>query len=202
LHLQLIRAIVAATIGSALAWGGPLRITLRAGVATTVDRIPAGGGDTFLLSATGGETLALELNPCCPRCVKTDLDRSDEIRVLPDDGSQPDGLPSRMAADEIFWHWINVLPHSGVYRVVISRPSKRRYRLRALVMAANDPRLNPGLSADRVSIGSDLMPQGKALAVVPYETPSFCEIDSNWPAYLGIEDYYFGVEIMRMDGVS
>jgi len=62
--------------------------------------------------------------------------------------------------------------------------------------------LDPGISAERVSVAPEFLHGGKNLTLEPYELGSFCEIDSNWPAHLGMEDYGFGVEIMQVDGLK
>lgn len=144
----------------------------------------------------------MELNPCCPICFKADPDPADKIRVTSVEPSRPEDLASRLPSDELFSHWMNVLPQSGVYRITVDRPSRKRYQLRVTLMDPNDPRLDPGITADRVLIGPDLLHVGKLLTLKPYEPGSFCEIDSNWPAYLGIEDYGFGVEIMQVEGLK
>lgn len=201
--MKMLAAVIClAVISCGPAGDSSTLLRLAAGEATTVDRTPAGGLDSFTLRGTEGQTLVLELNPCCPECIKTDPDRADKIRVILADAKQDEGLSSRLPSDELFWHWMNVLPQSGVYRIVIGRPSRKRYRLRVTLMDAHDPRLDPGISADRVSIGPDLLRPGKALTLKAYEPGSFCETDDNWPAYLGMEDYGFGIEIMRMDGLK
>ena len=97
---------------------------------------------------------------------------------------------------------MNVLPHGGDYRITIDRPSKKRYVLRVTLMDPHDPRLDPGIQTDRVSIAPEFLHWGKPLSLKPYEPGSFCQIDENWPAHLGMEDYGFGVEIMRVEGLK
>jgi len=171
-------------ICSAVAMGaGPpndsaLTLRLTAGLTNTINRIPANGKDVFIFRAMKGQTLVLELNPCCPRCARIESDRSDRISVATADAAHPQPVSSRLPSDETSFWWVNVLPSSGDYRIIIDRPSGKRYSLHATLMDAHDPRLDPGISAEHVSISPEFL-HGKNLALEPYEPGSFCEIDEN-----------------------
>ena len=130
---------------SVVAMGGPsndsaLALRLTACFTTMIDRVPAKGQDIFNISATKGQTLVLELNPCCPYCARMENDRSDRISVASANAAHPQVLPSRLPSDALSFWWMNVFPLSGDYRITIDRPSKKRYLLRATLMDVHDPK--------------------------------------------------------------
>jgi hypothetical protein len=180
----------------------PLPIKVAPGATFVLDRIPANGRDVFALTAGAGQTLLLELNACCEKCVKTEFDKADDLRVIFAGIEQPESISSDLPPDDLPWYWMGALRRNGIYHLVVNRPSRKRYTLRVTLMDAHDPRLDPGISAARVSMNEGLLPRGQGLALEKFEPPSFCEIDDNWPAHLSAQGKGFGIEIMSLDGLK
>jgi hypothetical protein len=202
-----ITAVVATLALALTLWGSPLDdavlpIRVASGTTATLDRASPSGREVFGLQAAAGQTLLLELNACCAKCAKTDDDKADDVRVVLADAKQPESVSSRLSHDSLPWYWMNVLPSSGNYHIVVNRPSKKRYNLRVTLMDADDPRLTPSISADRVSISAGLLPQGKTLALKAFEPQSFCEIDDRLPAHLSAEGMGFDLQIMSLEGLK
>lgn len=181
---------------------GPVAIQVAQGATVILDRTPVSGHDLFAVPATAGQILLLELNACCAKCIKTEFDKADEVRVVPAKAKDSQALASSLPSDQLPWYWMSVLPNSDLYYVSVHRPSRKRYSLRVTLMAAHDPRLDPGISVDRVSMNKDLLPKGQTLELKPYEPESFCELSDAWPAHLSSEGLGFELQIMSLDGLK
>jgi len=149
----------------------------------------------------------LEVDELCPRCKPLLADAVDSVRVFLADTKHPADLPSRLPADSCpEWHWMNVLPSTGVYHIVVSRRLKKRYILRVTLMDPHDPRLDPGITADRVLIGEGSFPGGGTLMLKPYEpflngcgVPDF---DGFLPAHFRLASEGSWLGIMSLDGLK
>lgn len=177
-----------------------MRVSL--GVTTTVKRAPTDEHDALTFAAEAGKTLLLELNVTGSE-QPGPLDSGDRLIVIPPGSGISGGLSSSLhsgySEDS---YWMNVLPETGSYEIVVYRRSKERYSLRITVMDPTDPRLDPGISPGRVSVDLSLLAPGKRLSIAPFEPPVFGEIGLNYPASLGVSSSGFWLHIMSKEGLT
>ena len=183
----------------------PIRVA--PGESVTLERAPAKGNDVFALTATAGQTLRLEVDAKCPGCEQWDSATVDGLRVFPADTTRPADLPTPKGSEDCQrWRWMNVLPSSGVYRIVVNRRAEKRYRLRVSLLDPHDPLFDPGITADRVSIGEGLFPTGGKLTLKTYEPfIDYCNVpgfDTNLPAHLRFEEKDRWLGIMSLEGLK
>ena len=178
----------------------PIQVAL--GTATTLSREPATDHEVFGLRAAAGQTLLVQLNPCCAKCAKMDFGEADSMRVVYADAKPPSNVSSRIPKEEAVEFWMNALPSSGNYQIVVTRPSKKPYTLRISLIDAGDPMIAPGLAVDRVSMNPGLLPPGKKLEWQAYQPASFCEVDDRWPARLSAEGMGYTMQIMSLAGLK
>ena len=182
----------------------PIRIA--AGESVTLERAAAKGDDVFELRAKAGQTLVLEENGYWPAAVRADPTDVPGVRVfLADSSHTKDVEGSRGCLD---WRWIGVLPTSVVYHIVVSRRSEKRYRLRVSLLGPHDPIFDPGITADRISIGAGLFPPETKLtlkAFHPADYTDYCSplpLDGDLPAHLCLEDKHAWLGIMSVEGLK
>ena len=84
----------------------------------------------FELRAKAGQTLALE-DGYWPASAKLDPSDVPGLRVFRADAEGSKDIPNPEGfGDCVDWRWMNVLPTSGIYHIVVSRRSPKGYRLR------------------------------------------------------------------------
>lgn len=158
----------------------PLRVAV--GESTTLEGNSK--QQTYSLSAAAGQTLLVELN--VSSAAKSD--EKDRIFV-----TAPGGKAVKSALDDtIDSHWIAALPAAGEYKIEISRPSGKPYDLRVTLMAPNDPRINCGLTPEKMGLGFTLQ---------PYHPVMGGEMDEYWPAHILWAAGTAQLRIMLVEGV-
>ncbi len=167
--------------------------------AKTVD-----GRDVVEIDARAGETLWLGLNngPDYNKHLDQKSGRG-AIRVVPPGGTEARALAARDPSELEDGTWINVLPKTGVYQIVVRWSSHKPYRLRITLMDPHDPRLDPGITQRQVSIDWSALGVRPALRPRRFEPMEFGYIpDYSWPAHLSAETPTFELRIMAMDGLK
>ncbi len=187
----------------------PIRIA--AGESVTLERVAAKGEDVFELAARAGQTLTLakDDDENCPNCPPVDTTHVDALRVYLVDAKGSKDLATPEDYESCLdWRWINVLPTSGVYHIVVRTQSEIRYRLRVSLLNPHDPLFDPGITADRISIASGLFPPGSRLTLKtfgPSDYSNYCTplpIDGDLPAHLCLEDKHAWLGIMSVEGLK
>jgi hypothetical protein len=186
-----------------------IRIRVAPGESLTLERAPAKGDEVFALTATAGQTLALEEDEYCPNCERWDSATVVGLRVFLAGATPPKDLPTPEGfGDCREWRWMNVLSASGVYHIVVSRRSVKRYRLRVSLLDPHDPIFNPGITADRIFIGGDLFPPGSKLTLKTFEPLTYIDyctpldFDGGLPAHLRLEDKHHWLGVMSVEGLK
>jgi hypothetical protein len=184
----------------------PIRIA--AGERITLERAAAKGDDVFELAARSGQTLALEEDGYWPASAQADPTDVPGLRVFRVDAKGPEDLPTPEDFGACLdWRWMNVLPSTGVYHIVVSRRSEKRYRLRLSLLDPHDSLFDPGITADRISIGSGLFPPGSRLTLKrlePSDYMNYCTplpLDGDLPSHLCLEDKHAWLGIMSVEGL-
>ena len=155
----------------------PIRIA--AGESVTLERVAAKGEDVFELAARAGQTLTLakDDDENCPNCPPVDTTHVDALRVYLVDAKGSKDLATPEDYESCLdWRWINVLPTSGVYHIVVRTQSEIRYRLRVSLLNPHDPLFDPGITADRISIASGLFPPGSRLTLKTFGPSDYIEL--------------------------
>jgi len=181
-------------------------IRLAPGETVTIERVPAKVGDGFAFRAVAGQTLYLELGENCPTCGPWNGNVTGHMQVFLADGTHPAELPSQPLWGIPGQQWMNVLPMSGVYHIIVTIEPVKRYHLEVTLMDAHDPRLDPGITPDGVSIPEGLLPKGSRLALQEYAPwpggygPP--DIDGNLPANLSFKSEGTWLSVMRLEGLK
>src|SRR5258706_12647753 len=146
----------------------PVRITAGATVSIT-KQIPASSREIYTLAASAGQTLLV------------DLENGDgEVQVLGPGAIKP--LPSIELAGPT--DWMNVLAKPGTYQIAVRTTSKKPYDLVITLMNPHDPRLDPGVTADQVSLDLGAFGCKAKLTPRPFTPLLTGELDEGWPAPL------------------
>lgn len=176
------------------------------GESVTLERAAAKGDDVFAISATAGQTLALD--EYCADCAQSDSDMAG-VRVFLADATTSKDLPSPEGFRDCYdWRWMNLLPTTGVYHIVVSKQREKRYRLRVYLLDAHDPIFDPGITADRISIAGGLFPPGSKLTLTPFEPSAYMDycaplpFDVGLPAHWGLEDRHRWLGVMSPEGLK
>ena len=184
----------------------PIRVA--PGESVTLERAAAKGDDVFELTATAGQTLALEEDEYCPDCER-DSTTVVGPRVFLADATPPKDMPTPIGFGSCYdWRWMNVLPTSGVYHIVVTRRSEKRYRLRISLLGPHDPIFDPGITADRISIGGGLFPPGSKLTLKPFDPLAYMDYctplpsDGGLPAHWHLEDKHHWLGVMSLEGLK
>jgi hypothetical protein len=128
--------------------------------------------------------------------------RRGEVRVIAPGDSESRVLPSEERSDSECGTWINVLPKTGLYRLLVRWPSNKPYVLRITLMDSRDPRLDAGITADRISIDWSTLGAPVALTLQPFEPVVFGFVDDFRPAHLAATTSSFEFRIMALDGIK
>src|SRR3954447_3352753 len=111
---------------------------------TTTQRTPTAKIESFPVSGQAGQTLLVEVN-----ADHTSPDAGEhKIAVFDPSGKS---LASSLGEDTSL-NWMRRLVVSGNYRVQIACPGPKPYALRVTLLDANDPRLDPGVRPEQISI--------------------------------------------------
>ena len=111
---------------------------------TTLQRVPTTKIDTLPVSGRAGQTLLVEVN-----IEKPDRDSGEHTITIFDPASRP--LASSLG-DDTSLNWMRRLEMSGNYRLQIACTNARPYTLRVTLLDANDPRLDPGVRPEQISV--------------------------------------------------
>jgi hypothetical protein len=181
-------------------------IRLAPGETVAFEREPGKSGDGFAVRAVAGQTLEVELEDNCPTCGPWKSDVLGNVQVFPADGTHPAELPSQPLCASPGAQWMNVLPGSGDYHVIVTIEPVKRYRLEVTLMDAHDPRLDPVITPERIPIPEGLLPHGSKLARQEYQPyPGTCgppDIDGNLPANLSFKSKGTWLSVMRLEGLK
>jgi len=179
------------------------RLYISPGATIVREARAVGGSDVLEIEALAGQTLLLGLNNG-PEYVEYLGERSGKggLRVLPPGGSESRALPSRGREDSDYGTWINVLPKTGVYHVLVQWSSSKPYLLRITLMDRHDPRLDPGITVERVSIDWSALGAPATLTLRPFEPMISGTVDDFWPAHLAAVTSSFQFRIMALDGIK
>jgi len=168
-----------------------LRVQLVPGVTTTLRRPPS-ERETFLVSASAGQTLLVELNIDKTRL--PDGASQDRIQVSPETAG-PSVSP--FGEQDAWQNWINVLPRSGAWRVTVYSPERLPHDVRMTLLDPHDPRLDPGIAADGVSLRG---PHGTMnWSLKPFMPVVLSPVEFG-PAHLEARDGEYWARIMAVDG--
>ena len=177
-----------------------------AGETVTLERVSAKGGDEFAVRAAAGQTLYVELDVNCPHCGGWNSEASGKIQVLPPEAAHRAELPSQPLCASPEAQWMNVLASSGTYHVLVTVRPVKRYHLEVTLMDAHDPRLDPGMTPDRIFIGEGLIPHGKGLTLREYQPwADDCgipDVDDTLPAHLRFADKGVWLGVMSLEGLK
>jgi len=187
--------------------GEVIPIRIAAGESVTLNRPFTILDDVFELSAKAGQTLALEVEREVLQEGDTGTDR--DPRVFLASATHPKDLPTPVPFASCL-RWMSVLPSTGVYHVVMPRRLGEPYSLRVSLLDPRDPMFDPGIAADRISIGGGLFPPGSTLtlkAFNPVDYMDYCNgsklpMDGDLPARLCLEDEHAWLGIMSVEGVK
>ncbi|HYL75378.1 MAG TPA: hypothetical protein VEU96_14295 [Bryobacteraceae bacterium] len=163
----------------------PVRITAGATVSIT-KHIPASSREIYTVEASAGQTLLADLE-----------NGEGEVQVLGPGATKP--LPSIDVGGPSVW--MNVLAKAGTYQIAVRTTSKKPYDLAITLMDPHDPRLDPGVTPDQVSL--DLGAFGGKSKLKPQPFTPLLRGDQNdgWPAHLSVENEKIEFKIMSLEGL-
>ena len=157
---------------------------------TTTQRTPISKLESFSVSGQAGQTLLVEVN-----VDHTSPDAGEhKIAVFDPSGKS---LASSLGEDTSL-NWMRRLAVSGNYRVQIACPSPQPYALRITLLDANDPRLDPGVRPEQISIvdpGHRITWSQKGFSPVVLEVSDF------GPAHWKSEGGTLEIAVLPLEGV-
>jgi hypothetical protein len=127
-------------------------------------------------------------------------EKADKLILVPPGASESDGI--QMVQGDGLGCWVGPLSKTGTYQLILRRPSKKLYRLRIALMAPHDPRLDPGVSPQQVSMDTTLWGTGFSLSRQPFDPPHFDGVEDNWPAHLALITRNLQFRIMSVEGIK
>ncbi len=166
------------------------------GQTITHDLIVTDGRGVFRFEGVAGRTLMVNRDGSENSVLDEKVDR---LILVPPGANESAGIP--MSQDQGLGYWTGLLSRTGVYQLILRRPSNTPYRLRLTLMDAHDPRLDPGISPDRVSIDTTLWGVKTTLSPQSFYPPTFAGEDDNWPAQLALVTNDLQVRIMQVEGI-
>jgi hypothetical protein len=164
----------------------PVRITAGATVSIT-KHIPASSREVYTVDASAGQTLLVDLE-----------NGGGEVQVLAPGTTKP--LPTiELAGPSV---WMNVLAKPATYQIAVRTTSKKPYDLAITLLDPHDPRLDPGVTPEQVSLDLGAF-GGKAKLKLQSFTP-LLKGDQNdgWPAHLSVESEKIEFKIMSLEGLK
>ena len=207
--LTLAAVLLALPAGDARAEDAAIPIRMTPGESVTLERPAAKGDDVFALTATAGQTLALEEYEYCPDCAHSNSASVIGLRVFLANATPRKDLPTPEGfGDCREWRWMKVLTTTGVYHIVVSRRSEMRYRLRVSLLDPHDPIFDPGITADRISFGRGLFWPGSKLTLKTFEPLTYVDyctplpFDGGLPAHLWVGDTHHWLGVMSLEGLK
>ena len=163
----------------------PVRITAGANWSIT-KHIPASSREIYTVAASAGQTLLVDLE-----------NGEGEVQVLGPGATNP--LPSVELAGPT--DWMNVLAKPGTYQIAVRTTSKKPYDLVITLMDPHDPRLDPGVTPDEVSLDLGAFGGKAKLTPQPFRPLLTGELDDGWPAHLSVENEKIEFKIMSFEGL-
>jgi hypothetical protein len=162
----------------------------------TSDLRPGNGPAILTLKGTAGQVLMVN------RAEGENFldDKVDKLVLVPPGASESDGVS--MVQNDGLGCWVGSLSKSGVYRLILRRSSDKLYRLRLTLMAANDPRVDPGISPGRVSMDTTLWGTGFSLSRQQFDPPHLDGLEDNWPAHFALTTKGLQFRIMSVEGIK
>ena len=166
----------------------PVQIAPGATVSIT-RHVPASSREIYTVTASAGQTLLVN------------LENSDgELQVLGPGAGQTKPLPSVDLAGPS--DWMNVIAKPGAYQIAVRTSSKKPYDLLITLMDPHDPRLDPGLTPDKVSLDLGAFGGKAKLSAQPFTPLLSGELDDGWPAHLTVENEKIEFRIMSFEGLK
>jgi hypothetical protein len=157
---------------------------------TAVERVPTSTVDTFPVSGRAGQTLLIEVN-----VDNTKADSGEHKIAVFDPASIP--LASSLY-DDTSVNRMRRLVMSGNYRVQIACPRVKPYTLRVTLLEANDPRLDPGIRLEQISITD---PGHQITWSKVGFVPVLLELSDYGPAHWKSEGGTLDIEVLPIEGV-
>ncbi len=184
------RIVTLYSLAAAIASAQSIPVKVPAGMTTTIAKhIPASTRERFAMEATSGQTLLVDLD---------DSKGAVEIFGPAAAGTKP--LPSIDLGGSN--DWMNVLSKTGTYEIAVRPSSKKPYDLSITLMDPHDPRLDPGLTADKVSLDLGVLGGKPKLSFEPFHPALGGEIDDPWPANLFVQQEHVEFRIMSLEGLK
>jgi hypothetical protein len=175
-------------LAAAMASGQTVPVRITAGATSSITKhIPVSSREIYTVETSAGQTLLV------------DLENGDgEVQVLGPGATKP--LPSVELAGPTTW--MNLLAKPGSYQIAVRTKSKKPYDLLITLMDPHDPRLDPGVTPDQVSL--DLGAFGGKAKLTPQRfTPLLTgELDDGWPAHLSVQNEKIEFNIMSFEGLK
>ena len=164
----------------------PVRITAGATFSIT-KHVPASSREVYTVAASAGQTLLVDLE-----------NGEGEVQVLGPAATTP--LPSVDLGGKT--DWMNVLAKPGTYQIAVRTTSKKPYDLVITLMDAHDPRLDPGIKPDQVSLDLGAFGGKAKLTSQPFRPRLTGELDDGWPAHLSVQNEKIEFKIMSLEGLK
>ena len=190
--MKILNCVVACLwIGHAV---GQETVSVTAGATASLTRPAGRDRESFNVAAKAGQSLLVEIN--VSNVEKSNS--SDQLHIFPPGGGTKP-LTSTLSED-ISAHVMSVLPNAGVYRVEVFRSSKKAYDLRITLMDPNDPRIDPGITAAKLSINTGTIGKKGPFRLKPIYPVVMGDADEFWPASLVLEEP--DIRVMSLDGLK
>jgi hypothetical protein len=170
----------------------PVRITAGATVAIN-KHVPASSREIYTVTALAGQTLLVNV-----------VDGQAELQVLAQGDGQTKPLPSvKISVDPASpSDWMNVLSKPGTYQIAVRTSSKKTYDLAITLMDPRDPRLDPGLTPDKVSLDLGAFGGKAKLSLKPFDALFSEDLGDGLPARLSIENEKIEFWIASFEGLK
>jgi hypothetical protein len=97
---------------------------------------------------------------------------------------------------------MNVLAKPGAYQIAVQTKSKKPYDLLITLMDPHDPRLDPGITPDQVSLDLGAFGGKAKLTPQPFRPRLAGELDEGWPAHLSVQNEKIEFKIMSFEGLK
>ena len=175
-------------LAAAMASGQTVPVRITAGATwSIIKHVPASSREIFTVAASAGQTLLVDLE-----------NGEGEVEVLGPGVPKP--LPSVELAGPA--DWMNVLAKPGTYQIAVRTTTKNPYDLVITLMDPHDPRLDPGLAPDQVSLDLGSFGGKAKLTLQPFLPLLMGELDDPWPAHLSVENGKIEFKIMSLEGLK
>jgi hypothetical protein len=175
-------------LAAAIASGQTVPVRITAGATFSITKhVPASSREVYTVAASAGQTLLVDLE-----------NGEGEVQVLGPAATTP--LPSVDLGGKT--DWMNVLAKPGTYQIAVRTTSKKPYDLVITLMDAHDPRLDPGIKPDQVSLDLGAFGGKAKLTSQPFRPRLTGELDDGWPAHLSVQNEKIEFKIMSLEGLK